>query len=62
VEAFGKPHRHTGLGLRYLRGKAFEFRISRGLRVIFLFFKPNRFQLMMVGNHDEVRAWLKDNL
>jgi hypothetical protein len=62
IETFGKPHGHVGLGLRRLRDNAFEFRISRGIRVVFLFFKPNRLQLMMTGNHDEVRAWLNDNV
>ena len=52
----------AGLGLRRLRENVFEFRISRGIRVVFLFFKPNRLQLMMTGNHDEVRAWLKENV
>lgn len=61
IESFGDPHPHGGLGLRRLRDDAFEFRISRGIRVVFLFFKPNRLQLMMTGNHDEVRAWLKGN-
>ena len=61
VETFGKPHTHTGLGLRRLRDNALEFRIARGTRVVFLF-KPNRLQLMMTGSHDEVRAWLKGNL
>ncbi|HKQ40572.1 MAG TPA: hypothetical protein VJ063_21055 [Verrucomicrobiae bacterium] len=61
VQTFGQPHIHTGLGLRRLRDNVFEFRISRGIRVLFLFFKPNRLQLMMTGNHDEVRAWLKEN-
>jgi hypothetical protein len=43
-------------------GKSFfEFRISRDLRVVFLFIRPNTFRLMMTGNHDEVRAWLKEN-
>ena len=62
IETFGKPHGHAGLGLRRLRDDAFEFRISRGIRVVFLFFKPNRLQLMMTGNHEEVRAWLKENV
>jgi hypothetical protein len=62
VGTFGQPHAHAGLGLRRLRDNAFEFRISRGIRVVFLYFKPNRLQLMMTGNHDEVRAWLKENL
>ena len=61
VDTFGKPHAHAGLGLRRLRDNAFEFRVSHGIRVVFLFFKPNRLQLMMTGNHDEVRAWLREN-
>jgi len=61
VTSFGRPHGHAGLGLRRLRENVFEFRISRGIRVVFLFFKPNRLQLMMTGNHDEVRGWLKEN-
>ena len=62
VETFGRPHARAGLGLRRLRDNAFEFRLSRGTRVVFLLFKPNRLQLMMTGSHDEVRAWLKENL
>ncbi|HWX19097.1 MAG TPA: hypothetical protein VN578_04220 [Candidatus Binatia bacterium] len=62
VATFGKPHAHAGLGLRHLHDNAFEFRVSRGIRVVFLFFKPNKLQLMMTGNHDEVRAWLKENM
>jgi hypothetical protein len=62
VGSFGKPHGHAGLGLCRLHDNAFEFRISRGIRVVFLLFKPNRLQLMMTGNHDEVRAWLKENV
>jgi hypothetical protein len=62
VRSFGKPHAHAGLGLRRLRDNAFEFRVSRNTRVVFLYFKPNRLQLMMTGSHDEVRAWLKENI
>ena len=57
----GNAHAHAGLGLRRLQANLFEFRTSRGIRVVFLFFKPNRLHLMMTGNHDEVRAWLKEN-
>ena len=35
LATFGKPHGHAGLGLRHLLQNAFEFRISRGLRVVF---------------------------
>src|SRR5438552_12812952 len=62
LAGFGKPHLHAGLGLRRLFKNAFEFRISRGIRVVFLYFKPNRLRLMMTGDHEEVRAWLKENV
>jgi hypothetical protein len=59
---FGKPHSHAGLGIRLLAPGIFEFRISLGIRVVFLFVKPNILRLVMTGNHDEVRAWLKENV
>jgi hypothetical protein len=59
---FGRPHLHSGLGLRRLRGDAFEFRASRARRIIFIFLKPNRLRLLMVGNHDDVRTWIRENL
>lgn len=60
--SFGRPHLHSGLGLRRLRGDAFEFRASRARRIIFFFLKPNRLRLLMVGNHDDVRTWIRENL
>ena len=60
-ESFGKPHLHAGLGLRRLTPRLFEFRISRGIRVVFAFIKPDTFRLAMTGDHDQVRAWLKEN-
>src|SRR5256885_1738050 len=56
VQAFGRPHAHAGLGIRRLEGNAFEFRISRGLRVVFLFLKPLTLRMIMIGNHNDVRA------
>jgi hypothetical protein len=61
-KSFGKPHQHGGLGVRRLENNAFEFRISRALRVIFFYNKPNVLKLMMVGNHDDVRTWIRENL
>jgi hypothetical protein len=60
-ENFGKPHMHAGLGLRRLSKVFFEFRISRDLRVIFALIKPSTLRLAMCGNHDEVRAWIREN-
>jgi hypothetical protein len=64
TQSFGKPHEHAhaGLGVRLFREDHFEFRISRGLRVIFLLIKPRPIRLMIIGNHDEVRACIKENL
>ena len=60
--SFGHPHRHAGLGVRRLQDNAFEFRLSRGLRVVFLYHNPDLLKLMMVGNHDEVRTWVRENV
>ena len=57
-KVFGKPHQHTGSGLRKLRRGHYEMRLSLGQRLVFedtgraLYFK-------MLGNHDEVRRFLK---
>ncbi len=59
---FGEPHLHSGLGIRSLREGHFEFRVSKGLRVIFLLIRPRTVRLMMIGSHDDVRAWIKENL
>ena len=61
IAGFGRPHAHAGLGVQRLRGNAFEFRLSQDRRVIFLLLKPSTLRLVMVGNHDQVRAWLKEN-
>ncbi|GDY19372.1 hypothetical protein LBMAG56_07170 [Verrucomicrobiota bacterium] len=61
-DGFGQPHAHAGLGIRRLRGATFEFRLSRELRVVFVLLRNERgVQLQMIGNHDQVRAWLKAN-
>ncbi len=60
-DAFGKPHLHAGLGFRRLTKVFFEFRISRNLRLVFALIKPTTLRLAMCGNHDEVRAWIKEN-
>jgi hypothetical protein len=60
--SFGQPHIHAGLGLRRLTPRLFEFRISKGISVVFAFIKPRTFQLAMTGTHNEVQNWLKQNL
>jgi hypothetical protein len=56
--SFGRPHEHSGLGLRAF-GRYFEFRAGLGLRVLFLNEKGGLF-LCFVGNHEQVRAFIKE--
>jgi hypothetical protein len=55
--ALGKPHEHSGLGLRAF-GRYYEFRAGLGLRVLVLNESGDLF-LCFVGNHDQVRAFIK---
>ena len=55
--AFGRPHEHSGLGLRAF-GRYYEFRAGLGLRVLALNESGGLF-LCFVGNHDQVRAFIK---
>lgn len=58
TEAFGQPHRHSGLGIRKLGGKLFECRGSLALRFLFQV-RPNELFVCFVGTHDEIRALLR---
>ena len=59
--AFGRPHVHAGLGLRQLRSGIYEGR-SR-LRWRFVFEREgDTLVVKMVGNHDDVRRWLRQRL
>ena len=58
-QAVGKPHAHSGLGLRpfcnYL-----EFRAGLDLRILVLP-QEGDFFLVCVGNHNEIRAYIWQN-
>ncbi len=56
---FGQPHRHAGLGIRRLHKNYFEFRLDRDTRVVFQL-ESSTATLRMVGNHDDVRKYLKN--
>ena len=57
-EAFGRPHAHTGLGIRKLGDKIFECRGNVALRFIFQD-RPSELFVCFLGNHDEVKALLR---
>jgi hypothetical protein len=58
VESFGRPHAHSGLGIRKLGDKLFECRGSLALRFIFQD-RPADLFVSFLGNHDEIKALLK---
>lgn len=58
MEAFGRPHGHSGLGIRKLGDKLFECRGSLALRFIFQD-RPADLYVSFLGNHDEIKALLK---
>ena len=58
AESFGRPHVHSGLGIRKLGNKLFECRGSLALRFIFQD-RPDDLFVSFLGNHDEIKALLK---
>ena len=58
-KAFGRPHLHAGLGIRRF-GNYFEFRAGLKLRVLFVI-ESGDAVLVTVGNHDDVRRYIKEN-
>ena len=60
-EAMGRPHLHSGLSIRRLRRAIFEVRAGLQIRVLFAL-ESGDIVLLFAGDHDEVRAWLKENV
>lgn len=59
TESFGRPHAHSGLGIRKLGNKLFECRASLALRFIFQD-RPTDLFVSFLGNHDEIKALLRN--
>jgi hypothetical protein len=58
TESFGRPHAHSGLGIRKLGNKLFECRASLALRFVFQDRSTDLF-VSFLGNHDEIKAMLR---
>jgi hypothetical protein len=58
-EAVGKPHAHSGIGLRPF-GRYLEFRAGLQLRILAIAEAGDWF-LVCVGDHDDIRAYVKNN-
>jgi hypothetical protein len=57
-EAFGRPHVHSGLGIRKLGERLFECRGTLALRFLFQDRRPSS-SFRSRGNYDEVKALLR---
>jgi len=55
---FGRPHLHSGLGIRKFGGKLFECRGNLTLRFIFQD-RPTDLFVSFLGNHDDIKALLR---
>ena len=49
-----------GLGIKHLGGQTYEFRAGLALRIIY-FVDNEEIVLALLGNHDEVRRFIKEN-
>jgi hypothetical protein len=57
-DSFGRPHAHSGLGIRKLGNKLFECRAGLALRFLFQDRATDLF-VSFLGNHDEIKALLR---
>lgn len=57
----GKPHVHSGLSIRKLRPAIFEIRVGLDTRILFAR-ESGDIVLVFAGSHNQVRAWLKENV
>ncbi len=58
-QSVGRPHQHAGTGLRPF-GRYLEFRAGLHLRILALP-ESGDFFLVCVGDHDEIRAYVRSN-
>lgn len=56
--AFGRPHAHSGLGLRQLRRGLYEVRVGLHVRMIFER-DDDVLVVKAVGDHDAIRRYLR---
>lgn len=60
LEGWGKPHVHSGIGIRRLTKTIFECRIGLDQRLAFLFqVTPPELQFFFIGNHDEIQKLIR---
>ncbi len=58
ADGFGRPHLHSGLGIRRLRKDLFECRAGLRWRIVF-FAEKGVLTAYDVMTHDDLQAWLR---
>lgn len=58
ADSFGRPHIHSGIGIRKLGRRLFECRGNRELRFLFLDL-DDCLDVRLLGNYDEVRREIR---
>ena len=62
IEGWGRPHLHSGIGIRRLTKKIFECRVGLDDRLAFVFIAPPpELVFFFIGNHDEIRKLIRSN-
>lgn len=60
LESWGRPHTHSGIGIRRLTKTIFECRIGLDERLAFVFIAtPPELVFFFIGNHDEIQKLIR---
>lgn len=51
-------HAPVGLGIKHIGGRTYEFRVSSALRIVYVI-EGKEVALSLLGKHDEVRRFLR---
>jgi hypothetical protein len=62
LESWGRPHGHSGIGIRRLIKTIFECRVGLDDRLAFVFIAtPPELVFFILGNHDEIQKLIRSN-
>ena len=60
LESWGRPHVHSGIGIRRLTKTIFECRVGLDDRLAFVFIAtPAELVFFFIGNHDEIQKLIR---
>ena len=62
IESWGRPHGHSGIGIRRLTKTIFECRVGLDDRLAFVYIAlPAELVFFFIGNHDEIQKLIRSN-